>query len=328
LRLDFNVLWVDDQPGFLDAQFTRITRQMEEEGFHFNPRICTSVDAVRASIGENVFTDEIDLILVDWDLGGKVEGQDVIATIRETVPYKDVVFYSARNPANRLRELAFTTGVEGVYCVSREELVEEVLGVFESLVKKVLDLDHTRGIVMGATSDIDYMVNECLLAVHGILDVASRQEMLKEAVELIDKRFKDLTKRAEALRNMTTMEALFDAHLIFTANDRLRILSRYLKANSFSAHAGYRPTVLKYMEEVVPGRNDLGHLVLVPEGKPQAVANIEGKQISLAETRRLRQLILELRGGFRELLVALQQHLGNVPPPGEPNTGSSAKKIS
>ena len=60
--------------------------------------------------------------------------------------------YSANNDAKELRKLAFEANLEGVYCASRVELVDEVLGVFDSLVKKVLDLDHTRGIVMGATS--------------------------------------------------------------------------------------------------------------------------------------------------------------------------------
>lgn len=322
MRLDFNVLWVEDQPTSVVAQIERIKKQMEAEGFHFNPSMCTSVDSVRELIGDNVFTDEIDLILVDWDLGGQIEGQSAIATIRDAVPYKDVIFYSAHNPANKLRELASSSGVEGVYCTIRQELVEEVLGVFESLVKKVLDLDHTRGIVMGATSDIDYMVNECLLAVHGVLDEPGRQEMLKEAVKLIDARFTDLTVRATALKDATTVDQLFEAHLIFTANDRLRILSRYLKSDSFNAHAGYRPALVKYMEKVIPGRNDLGHLVLVPEGKPQAVVNIEGKQISLEETRKLRQLILELRGDFRKLLLALQQHGANAAPGGNAEAGA------
>ena len=70
---------------------------MEEEGFNFNPTLCTSIDEVRKLIADNVFTDEVDLILVDWDLGGEVRGQDAIAEIRATVPYKDVVFYSAQN---------------------------------------------------------------------------------------------------------------------------------------------------------------------------------------------------------------------------------------
>src|SRR5580698_10169634 len=121
---------------------------MLEHGFEFRPRLCRSLEEVRAFLAsdEDVFTDAIDLILVDWDLGSGAHGEAAIAEIRDAIRYKDVVFYSAQNPAETLRELAFKTGLEGVYCTSREGLVEEVLGVFESLVKKVLDLDHTRGI--------------------------------------------------------------------------------------------------------------------------------------------------------------------------------------
>jgi hypothetical protein len=306
LRLDFNVLWVDDQPNRVESQIKRITKQMEDEGFQFNSTLCTSMDDVRKLIAENVFTDEIDLILVDWDLGSGVEGQDAIVAIRETVPYKDVVFYSAQNPADTLRKLAFEKGVEGVYCASREELVDEVWGVFESLVKKVLDLDHTRGIVMGATSDIDHMVNQCLIAMHVKLDQAGKDAMIKNALRYIDKRIAELTKTATALQKATTIVELFEAHMILTANDRLRMLNGALKVKSFEAHKGYRETVVTYQQKVVPRRNDFGHLVLVPVGKPVTFADSKGKPVTLAETRELRRLILGLRNDFRSLLIGLQ----------------------
>lgn len=306
MRLDFNVLWVDDQPKGIEAQIKRIAKQMEEEGFQFNPGLCKSIDDVRKLIAEDVFTDEIDLILVDWDLGGGVLGQDAIVAIRETVPYRDVVFYSAQNPADTLRKLAFDKGIEGVYCASREELVEEVLGVFESLVKKVLDLDHTRGIVMGATSDIDNMVNECLVVVHAKLDQPGKNAMIKDALGYIEKRITESTKIAAGLQGATTVTELFQAHMILTANDRLRMLGGALKEKAFEAHKAYRQAVVTYQQKVVPGRNDLGHLVLVPEGKPQAVVNIAGEQVSLKEMRDLRKLILGLRNDFRNLRGALQ----------------------
>jgi hypothetical protein len=306
MRLDFNVLWVDDQPDRIKAQIEAIERRMEAQGFLFKPTLCRSIDEVQQSVGNNVFTDEIDLILVDWDLGGGVEGQDAIATTRDAVPYKDVVFYSAMKPAEELRMLASDRQLEGIYCATREDLVEEVIGVFDSLVKKVLDLDHTRGIVMGATSDIDHMVNECLVAIHDKLDEKGQQAMLKAALQRIDERISDLTKRATVLKDSTTMAALFEAHLIFTANDRLRILSRVLKYEIFKDHVAARKAAIAYMQDVVPERNGLGHLVYVPEGKPRAVTTMEGKEISLDETRELRRTILGLRQDFRNLLLALQ----------------------
>ena len=305
MRLDFNVLWVDDQPDRVGAQITAIKKQMELEGFLFSPTLCQSTEEVRNAISNDVFTDEVDLILVDWDLGNGVVGQDAIAEIRETVRYKDVVFYSAQTAPEELRKLAFDKGIEGVYCANRTQLVDEVMGVFESLVKKVLDLDHTRGIVMGATSDIDHIVNECLRTVHGKLDDEGKAKMFTDALGYIQARINELGKKAAELEGSTSLTAFFEAHMILTANDRLRILGGLLKGNAFAAHKGYRTAIVAYQQQVVPDRNRLGHMVLVPDGKPQTVIDHQGKPVTIEETRELRRLILGLRSEFRGLLDAL-----------------------
>src|SRR5262249_33615319 len=145
MRLDFNVLWVDDQPARVISQITAIKKGMEDEGFEFKPIQCKTMDQVRERVSDNLFTDEIDLVLVDWDLGEEIKAQEAIVQIRKRLQYKDVVFYSANTVPRELRQLAFEAGLEGVYCSDRDGLIMEVIGVFESLVKKVLDIDHTRG---------------------------------------------------------------------------------------------------------------------------------------------------------------------------------------
>lgn len=306
MRLDFNVLWVDDQPDHVDAQVKRIAVRMQDHGFKFNPTLCRSLDRVRELIRDDVFTDEVDLILVDWDLGRRVEGQTAIAAIRERIVYKDVVFYSAITEAAKLRQLAFDGQLEGVYCVTRQDLVEEVIGVFESLVKKVLDLDHTRGIVMGATSDIDQTVLDCLLQAHEGADEPGKAALLADAVKRVKRKGREHEKAILKLLEGCAFRDILDAHAIFTANDRLRMLSRVLAGESMKAHHHYRTSVEEYLEEVVPGRNILGHQVLNPQGKPVAVVNNKGQQISLDETRSLRRRLLELRAQFRALLQALE----------------------
>jgi hypothetical protein len=306
MRLDFNVLWVDDQPNLIDPQIKGIATRMEQEGFRFNPTLCRSMNEVHDKIADHVFADEIDLILVDWDLGGGVHGDEAIAAIRDTLRYKDVVFYSALTPTDKLRTLASERGSEGVFCSDRAELVQEVIGVFESLIKKVLDIDHMRGIVMGATSDIDQMVNDCLTAAHGKLDAAGQQAMIEEVLARIDDKPKDLAKRIEKLRASATIAAMLDAHLIFTANDRLRLLGRTLQMDVFKTHAGAKAAIGKYIEKVVPKRNDLGHVVLIAQGTARAISTVGGKEVSLEEMRELRQLILVLHQEFKNLLDALR----------------------
>jgi hypothetical protein len=303
MRLDFNVLWVDDQPRRVDAQIKSIAKQMEEEGFEFKPTLCQDMAAMRQAISLSIFSDEIDLVLVDWDLGGYTEGQTAIAEIRESVRYKDVVFYSAQTNPEKLRELAFANGLEGVYCASRQDLVDEVVGVFESLVKKVLDLDHARGIVMGATSDIDYMVTECLVAMHQQLDAAGKKSMVEYATERLNVQMKDLQGRAARLQKAASIEGLLDDPMMFAAMDRLRFLSQALKT-TFKQHNSSRASVTSYMENVVPKRNILGHQVLAREGNPRHFVDRKGNTFSLDEIRELRRLILNLRMDFRNLLAA------------------------
>lgn len=307
MRLDFNVLWVDDQPTAVNAQIARIKMQMADEGFNFNPTQCQSIEDVESLIAGEVFQDEVDLILVDWDLGGGVHGQDVIEKVRQVALYKDVVFYSAQEPAAELRRLAFERGLEGIYCASREGLVDEVLGVFDSLVKKVLDLDHTRGIVMGATSDIDHMIHSCLVNIEMKLDTEGKKALVDQAIERVRERVNDIVKQGEKLGAATSVATILKAHMIFGANDRLRMLRRILESDG--THEQSVGIIKAYMDDVVPRRNTLGHMVLLPEGRPQSVATLEGMQINLDDMRTLRKTILGLRESFRTLLITLEEGL-------------------
>src|SRR5579872_7246873 len=113
MRLDFNVLWVEDQPNLVAASVTALQRSMAEEGFELRHTFCTDVDGVTAYLADDVFRDEVDLILVDWDLGAGLKGEAVISQVRETIPYKDIVFYSAHpNVRDELRQASFNAGHE------------------------------------------------------------------------------------------------------------------------------------------------------------------------------------------------------------------------
>jgi hypothetical protein len=261
---------------------------------------------VVAKISDDLFIDEIDLILVDWDLGGGSRGYEAIEKIREVAPYKDVVFYSANTTPKELRRSVAEKELEGVYCASRDGLVDEFTGVFESLIKKVLDLDHTRGIVMGATSDIDHMVQECLRKMHDSSNQTEKQALVERVLALVEERADRLVQNAKDLRTAASLEKCFEAFDLFTAFARLRVLAGLLKEERFRVLVEYRDAVVAYQQEVRSKRNQLGHRVLVPEGKPGAVVDGAGNTVSVQAARELRKKILDSRQGFRDLFVNLQ----------------------
>jgi hypothetical protein len=312
MRLDFNVLWVEDQPNYVQSQKAPLARHMEENGFVLNVEHCQTIAEVESKLAPDVFNDEFDLVLVDWDLGKNpagdvVHGETVIQAIREVIQYKDVIFYSGQAQIAELRKFAYDAQVEGVFFTRRDNgaLVQEVKDVFDSLVKKVLDLDHTRGIVMGATSDIDHMVNECLKHAQGRLAPEQKKEFVAAALKHIDKRMAELTKTVEGLRSATALEPLFDAHGIFQSYDRLHMLSDVLKLDAFAAHRNLRGSVTGYMASVVPYRNVFAHVIAEP-GAPKRLVNNKGEIIDLDRAREIRRTIVGLRSDFRTLLDALK----------------------
>lgn len=306
MRLDFNVLWVDDQAEELDGTREALIRKFIPKGFQLNPTFCATVSEVESKLADDVFSDEIDLVLVDWELGGGDKGQYAIETIRETIPYKDIIFYSAKTNTEELRKLAYDLKLDGVYFTNRNDLVHEVDGVFESLVKKTLDLDHIRGIVMGATSDIEHMVRETLQMAHSKCSPAEQTAILEEMIELLDKKLPSLQKSIEKLKANPSVAAILAAHRTFTANDGARILKRVLGTPAFAQQTSYSDKVSIYIERVVPRRNDLGHKVLSPEGRPTGIAGGSLEElISFEEMIELRKQLLELRESFRGLRGSL-----------------------
>jgi len=173
------------------------------------------------------------------------------------------------------------------------------------MIKKILDLDHTRGIVMGATSDVDQMARECLQLAHDTLDEVGRASILAEMLGLLDTKIPSLEGTVTKLKSKPAVADILKAHRTFTANDGLRILSRVLDLPAFAAHQPHQASVKRYIADIVPKRNDLGHKVLTPEGKPAGIASADGQVISLDEMRALRRALLELRNDFRLLHTGL-----------------------
>jgi len=207
MRLDFNVLWVDDQPRELDPTFIPLRQRMREQGFEFRPTVKSSMEEVKALVADEVFRDEIDLIVVDHQLGGDLRGEDIIFEVRFSVPHKDIIFYSSYTSPSDLRAEAYKKGIEGVYCADKRAIVDEIMSAFESLVKKVLDLDHTRGIVMGATSDIDRMIHASLA---GVTKAEEKKFLLFHARRIVEERIVALNEAAAKLKKANDISSLLE----------------------------------------------------------------------------------------------------------------------
>jgi CheY-like chemotaxis protein len=301
VRLEFNVLWVEDQPDRVAAQRKRIERVIREEGFQLDVVFAASVLEASRYLSDDIYGDHIDLILMDYDLDGSANGDQGLIQAREMFPYKDIIFYSAR--ANDLVEIVHANHLQGIFCSTRDDLPETVEGVFEALVKKVVDIDHSRGIVMGATSDIDYFVNDALLSLFNACEEQEQQQV----ISLVTLRMKEIRERfdlsATEVEAIKTVADLLDKHHIYTSVDRIQLLRKALGLKSL--HPKECKALGRYANDVAPKRNDLAHVRVQKEGFSRKLLDRKGKEFTREEMRALRLTLLENREVFRALADAL-----------------------
>ena len=127
MRLDFNVLWIEDQLDSVLAYRSKIERTIRNDGFKLQTEFAISVAKAKKLLGAEIFGDHIDLILMDYDLGVAPMGDEGLVVVRKIFGYKDIIFYSA-DVAGLLKKVA-EKKIQGIFCSTRDDLPDTVEGV-------------------------------------------------------------------------------------------------------------------------------------------------------------------------------------------------------
>lgn len=295
MRLDFNVLWVEDQPANVADQQERISHLIRKEGFRLQVQFAEAVVAAKEYLTDHIYGDHIDLILMDYDLGAGMNGADGLSEVRDLFPYKDLVFYSA-NSTTQLTQMATEREIQGIFTAYRPDLPGVVEGVFENLVRKVLDIDHSRGIVMGATSDIDKVIIDGLSKVFDDCSEDQRAQAIHDIQKRLDQKQRDFEKSVEVINAMKHVAELVDHRGVYTSDDRFRLLQKLMK--QLDLHSERREDFDGYRTDVMPKRNDLAHIRVERTGFSRKFYDRKGKEFTVEDMRSLRVALLE----FQELL--------------------------
>ena len=302
MRLDFNLLWVENQQDLVQSQREKLERTVRGQGFRLQVKFVETVESAVECLANDVYSDHVDLILMDYDLGPGKKGDEGLVEVRSRIPYRDVVFYSSQ--ANDLNSMVLKQGVQGVFCSTRDDLPDTAFGVFEALVKKVIDIDHSRGIVMGTTSDIDHYVMDALVDAFESCDAKIQEQALQE----IQKDIKKLQEKfQETIANISKAKHpsdLFDHHGIYTSVHRLELLRKVLKARSSMGE--WDQPLVAYIQNAIPKRNTLAHVRVEVNGFTRKLVDRKGVEQTSDDMKRLRLELLEHHETFERLSTALR----------------------
>ena len=281
MRLDFRILWVEDQPAAVAEDRTALEADLLEFGFEPIVVPISGFSDLQDLMNSNPEDDEFDLILVDYDLGASGgKGDDAARAIRDHFPHREMVFYSGKSP-EELRDKAAKKKIDGVYFAHRTELADDVFSVIENMLRKVVDISHMRGIVMAETSELDYCIELCLSSAFENLDETQRKTIHDKAVKVVRERYKLQLEQLDALDHPDKFTELLGRSLLMTSRDKTRALLRFLKAAThLQDQKEHRTAVVEYQDNFHDVRNDLAHgMVIKKDGRKI----FKGRNIELTE---------------------------------------------
>ncbi len=268
MNLEYKILWLDDQPHSQKGLEDNLRMRLAREGFDLKVKWVEEIKGeATASIRGLVAEDEWDLVMVDWDQGkDKLDGAQLAKRVRNEAKYTEIVFYSSESPG-KLRELVFKEGVDGVYCAQRgDPLKVKAWGVIITSIRKVLDLNHMRGVVMAAVADLDSDVDECLRKLHSNMLPERREKLVADIIARIQEVANDNVKQMAKLVDVEFDKVL--SHRAFSTNLKSSILRGAIKEFSEELAAGLIMEKFSlYDQQVVGPRNMMAHQKVTKEGK-------------------------------------------------------------
>lgn len=295
MRIDYNVIWVEDQPDRVQAQRISIDNRLRGEGFKLQPEFCKSVEDALQLLGQDIYKDHVDLVLMDYELGTGMQGDEGAKAVRTIIPYRDIVFYSAQS-SNDLGARIADLRVEGIFLSSRSDLPETVYNIFDNAIRKMLDIDHARGVALGALSEIESSIERGLVA---LFDQCNEDQQLA-AMDYLRKRLEEqhneLEKDYKALQSMTHIAQAVEHRRLVDAKNRSVLLRKQLAI--LGIHSEHKQAIISYEENIIPKRNVLAHVGVTKRGFSRTFTLHTGVELTSEAMRDDRIAILQ----FQELL--------------------------
>jgi len=285
MKIEYEILWIDDMKSWIDSVRDDVIEYLEEKGFIAKiTEITRNTTDFHGSIKSEIEASEkYDIILVDYNLASTTsqngsfnkeleKGDSIIKKIRDDDIYTEIVFYSTNNESHLL-QLISKENIEGIFVAERDNFSTKVNKVIEVTLKKVLDLNTMRGIVTGETSILDAEMDEIQTRIFKTLTKEKQRVWLDEIIEK-SKEYLEESIIPKYIKHWSeeNIEELVES---FPANIKIKNIRKYCK--NLESLKSFNVELKHYQKEIIEKRNLLAHTKENPEG------TIEKKEYKFTE---------------------------------------------
>jgi len=271
MKLDYNIIWVEDKIDTKPFKALRENVKKHLEGEFFNVKIETAEDFEEFKTKYGDF-DTFDLIITDLNLN-ESHGSQVIDFVRdEKHIFTEVFFYSANNklsttPLINSSRITFYQLDGQDY---HKELQKSIIDLINLTISKFQHIVTMRGMIMHETSSLDLKMDQI---VRSQLKNPSLTKLFKPAIDNIFKNILDNAKekynkaKAKELKNILKDNVLFNSsQKIFALGEILKVL----KEDDFS---------VEYNEEIISIRNKFAHSELIKDESGKEYFKVKGEDV-------------------------------------------------
>lgn len=298
MRLSFSVLWFDDNEDYFDSlDISSLKEEISEWGFEPNIKQVTTPEEFLKLSPFEIY----DLIVVDRNLEGYKDGQEFIADLRSNAIYTEVIFYTAGNTSD-LWDAIRDKELEGVFVSSRNNILTKITRVGRQTIRKVLDLENMRGIVMAEVGELDLLLNE-------IITIGIENLPIDQQKSIFNKFKKNGIKQSqmniEALREFAEQPTTDSMLSLSDSDKRWRNFNRLCKR--YDKLKKEKETLGDYVEDVLKPRNFLAHGKSERDEKGAYLFRYRGKEYTFNNetSLELRRTILRYKNKFFDIIEIL-----------------------
>ena len=292
MRLTFSILWFDDdRDSFESIDMDSIRDEISAMGFALN------VVPVHNGTDFNNHSPfkEFDMIIVDFNLGDE-QGDTFIERVRSNDVYSEIIFYSF-DVASELWKAIHDRQLEGVFVTNKKNIETKVTRVARQSVRKVLDLENMRGIVMSEVGDLDALLGDIFeKAMNGISE--------EQKLVVFNKFHKDSSRQVEqqqlALATFKEAPSIEGLLALCDSNKRWSNYMRVKKQHDVLKFHGFKED---YMNEILRPRNFLAHGVPDRVTEDTMQFSFSGATYTFNDqvSQELRKKIIEYKQAFTEI---------------------------
>ncbi len=251
MRINYNLLWVEDNKGWYGTTKELFEDLMADLGFKLNCKNCKTLNDVNEEIQKNNLK-PYDLLLVDFSLAGSPDGDQIINLIRsneENPILTDILFYST--DVQSVKDSMTEYGLEGVYTSHRNEVERKFELVVNTTIKKIQEVNSMRGLIMSETSDLDDLM---LTIIEKLLSSEIKdtiENYIKEAIILTSEK-----NHANCINTDTEISKKIRDSRIFTTFHKAKCINKLFKERNIGIDKFFDG----YNKYIITTRNIFAHV--------------------------------------------------------------------